>query len=107
MRISEIAITFGPLSAVGRVIGVLTLEQVGGSQRAAPAGVRPDCNVLDRAPRVRANNSSKAIFGSPFTPYRVGAALPCAPDFHDVSWRIGLPIPAPRAGVHGISSNRC
>jgi hypothetical protein len=27
MRISEIAITFGPLSAVGRVIGVLTLEQ--------------------------------------------------------------------------------
>jgi hypothetical protein len=53
------ALVLGLVSAAAHTAGS---DILGGSQRAAPAGVRPDCNVLDRAPRVRANNSSKAIF---------------------------------------------
>jgi hypothetical protein len=53
------SLVLGLVSAAAHTAGS---DILGGSQRAAPAGVRPDCNVLDRAPRVRANNSSKAIF---------------------------------------------
>jgi hypothetical protein len=53
------SLVLGLVSAAAHTAGS---DILGGSQRAAPAGVRPDCNVLDRAPRVRANISSKAIF---------------------------------------------